>query len=158
MSKKVKIAGIFLLTVCLLSLSMTQITEGAPTPDQIIDKLQERLDSILLKAETKQLNLSLDVDAKVNKYTHGQISRTAFCSSLDKIQEETDDAREKFNRRIIRVSQLRITQLQNIGADSSYITTAEGMRDDAGDEKDALYDTLDTEIANAEQVPSPWCT
>ncbi|HLG28950.1 MAG TPA: hypothetical protein VI387_01960 [Candidatus Brocadiales bacterium] len=158
MSKKVKTAGIFLLTMCLLSLSMAHITEGAPTPDQIIDRLQERLDTILLKAETKQLNLSLDVATQVNKYTHGQISQPTFCSNLDNIQNRTDNAREKFNRKIIKVSQRKIKQLQNVGADSSYITTAEDMRDDAGDEKDALYDTLDTEIANAEQVPSPWCT
>lgn len=156
--KKILAATVSLLAVCLFSLCTARITEAAPTPDDIISKLEARLNSILSDATDSKNKLSNKVTTQINKFNADKLSRKAFCSELDSIQVNSEDARKKFDKQITTATRKKIKDLQKMGADSSYINTAEGMEDDAHTNKHALYDDLDTAIDNAKKVPSPWCT
>lgn len=158
MSKKIKTAGIFLLLVCLFSLSTARITEAAITPDKIITRLQVRLDRILANAADRTNELLDKVTGKVNKFNNGKISHKKFCSALDSVQETLDIVHKRLDRKLAKITQKMIKKLQRVGADPSYITIAEDIRDDTHTEEHALFDELDTAIDDARHVPSPWCT
>ncbi len=155
---KVKIVGIFLLAICLSFLYPAPTTEAAPNPDVILAKLQARLDAILSDATSRKNELSDKVTTWINRYNSGKISQNKFCSELDSLQEGSNNARDKFDRKINKQAQRTINKLQNIGADPSYTTTAEGKRDTALTKNDTLYDAVDTEIDDGKQSASPWCT
>ncbi len=155
---KIKIVGIFLLAVTLSLLYVAPTTEAAIDPDVIIAKLQARLDIILSDATSRKNELSDKVTTWINRYNSGKISQNKFCSELDSLQEGSNNARDKFDRKIAKVAENTIKKLQNIGADPSYTTTAEGKRDTAHTDKHALYDAVDTAIDNGKQSASPSCT
>lgn len=155
---KIKIAGIFLLAVCLSFLCLAPTTEAAPNPDIILAKLQARLDIILLDAASRKNELSDKVTTWINKFTTDKISQNKFCSELDSLQEGSNNARDRFDRKINKEAQRTINKLQNIGADPSYTTTAEGKKDTALTKNDTLYDAVDTAIDNGKQLASPSCT
>ena len=155
--KKILVAAVFLLAICLFSLCTARITEAAPTPDDIISKLEARLNSILSDATDRKNKLSNKVTTQINKFNTDKLSRKAFCSELDSIQVNSEDARKRFDKQITTATRKKIKDLRKVGANSSYINTAQDMGEDAHDEKHALYDTLDTAIDNAKQIPSPHC-
>lgn len=154
---KIKVVGIFLMTVCLSSLYTARITEAALSPQDIVNKLQTRLDRIYLRAEHTQSSLSLNVDTLKRKFDHNTISRISFCSGLRAVQVRSDNARTSFNREIIRETNRAIKDLQRIRADASFIDTARNKRDAERNLKDALFNELDTVIADAKVIASP-CT
>lgn len=154
---KIKVVGIFLLAVCLSSLYTARIAEAALRPEDIIDKLQTRLDRIYLKADRAQGNLSLNVDTLKRKFDHNTISRTSFCSGLRTAQRHSDNARTRFNREILRETNRAIKDLQRIRADASFIDDARNRGTTERNLKDALYDELDAIIADAKVIASP-CT
>lgn len=154
---KIKVVGMFLLAVCLSSLYTARITEAAVSPQDVIDRLQTRLDRIYLRAESTQASLSLNVDTLKRKFDHNTISQTSFCSGLRTAQRHSDNARTRFNREIIRETNRALRDLQRIGADASFINDARNRGTTERNLKDALYDELDTVIADAKVIASP-CT
>lgn len=155
---KLKIAGVFLLSVCLSALYALPVAEAAKNPEAIIANLQVRLNSILSDATRRRNELSGKVTPMVNKFNTGKISHDKLCTELDEFQESSNDARDKYNKKITKAVKVTKKQLQNVGADPSYTITAEDMEDDTATDKESLYDDLDTAIDNAKKVTSPWCT
>lgn len=124
MLKKIKVVGIFLLLGCLLSSSAARITEAAPTPDQLLTKLQARLDNILSAAENKMNRLSLRVTREVNRFKSGDISRERLSSVSHRLENNFVRARAKFDMKINTVEHNAKRELLRIGADTSFIIKA----------------------------------
>lgn len=153
---KTKIVGISVLTVFLFSLCTPRTTQAVPTPDEILNKLQTRLDTIISsKATQKRDKLLGGVTKLVDRFKANKVSLTKFLSRLDGLQKKADKAQERFEKKIARLTQKAIKKLQKTGADQSFIDTAQDKEGKARNDRDVLYDDLDEAIDDARDLASP---
>ena len=157
MVKKIRIATVFLLAVCLFSVYTTRDAEAVAHFADIVQALDDRIVSILTSAETTRDFLQTKLTNNLDKFTGGAITRKQLCKKVRKLEGKADRRRNRFDRKIAVASRRKIRKLRNKGAPVSFITSAQALRDQGHIDKHLLYDTFDTAIIAAQLVASP-CT